>query len=64
MDINLVKILKQNDKEFRKGLNLGNSINNEYLNGHAFNRYNLLQFQIELLIKYFQNKKIFKKQVN
>ena len=63
MDFDEVGNLKENDEEFRKGLNSGNIINNEELNEHASNVYNPPQFQTELLIKYFQNKKIFKKVV-
>ena len=64
MDIDEVENLKENDEEFRKGLNLGNIINNEELIENASNVYNPPQFQTELLINYFQNKKIFKKVVN
>ena len=37
MDIDEVENLKENDEEFRKGLNLGNIINNEELNENASN---------------------------
>ena len=42
MDIDEVENLKENDGEFRKGLNLGNIINNEELNENASNVYNPL----------------------
>ena len=61
MEIDEVENLKENDEEFRKGLNLSNIINHEELNENASNVYNPPQFQTELLINYFQNKKIFKK---
>ena len=63
MDIEENENLKENDEEFRKGLNLGNIINNEDLNENASNVYNPPQFQTELLINFFQNKKILKKVV-
>ncbi len=53
MDIDEVENLKENDEEFRKGLNLGNIINNEELNENASNVYNPPHFQSELLINYF-----------
>ena len=64
MNVDEDQSLKENDEEFRNGLNLGNIINNEELNENASNVYNPPQFQTELLINYFQNKKIFKKVVN
>ena len=64
MDIDEVGNLKENDEEFRKALNFGNIIiNNEELNENTYNVYNPPQFQTELLINYFQNKKNFKKVV-
>ena len=57
MDIDEVENLKENDEEFRKGFNLSNIIKNKKLNENASNVYNPPQFQTELLINYFQNKK-------
>ena len=60
MDIDEVENLKQNYEEFRKGLNLDNIINNEYLNENASNGYKPLLFQTELLSIIFRIKKSFK----
>ena len=53
--------LKDNDEEFRAGLGERNIMNNDNLNENPPNIYNPAQFQSELLINYFQDKKIFKK---
>ena len=61
MDIEENENLKANDEEFRSGLRERNIMNNDNLNENPPNIYNPAQFQSELLINYFQDKKIFKK---
>ena len=54
----------ETNKEFRDGLKDRNIINDDNLNENPPNVYNPSLFQTELLINYFQDKKIFKKFVN
>ena len=64
MEIEENENLEDNDKEFRDGLKDRNIINDDNLNENPPNVYNPSLFQTELLINYFQDKKIFKKFVN
>ena len=64
MEIEENENLEDNDKEFRDGLKDRNIINDDNLNENPPNAYNPSQFQTELLINYFQDKKIFKRIVN
>ena len=64
MDIEEIENLKDNDEEFRAGLGERNIMNNDNLNENPPNIYNPAQYQSELLINYFQDKKIFKRIVN
>ena len=63
MDIEEDENLIENDKEFIQGLGKDNIINNDDLSENPPNIFNPPQFQTEILLNFFQNKNILKKQV-
>ena len=63
MDIEEDENLIENDKEFIQGLGNDNNINNDNLSENPPNIFNPPQFQTEILLNFFENKNILKKQV-